>query len=106
MHDDLFWLPWRRDRHSYVYTARPDKIKALTLKNLTVSRRCTISNKLISINLLEFLVEIINYAAVTSLFNINPASCKNSYPILLNWTDNLTSKSWIKKAATKTAKGK
>ena len=84
----------------------PDKIKALTLKNLTVSRKCTFSKKLISINLLEFLVEIINYAAVTILFQSNLTPCKNNYPILLNWTDNLTSKSWIKKAATKTVKGK
>ena len=51
-------------------------------------------------------MEIINYAAVTILFQSNLTSCKNDYPILLNWTDNLTSKSWIKKAATKTVKGK
>ena len=31
---------------------------------------------------------------------------KPSFPTLLNWTDNTTSKSWIKKAATKTMKGK
>ena len=94
--ENLFWwhIEW------------PDTIKALTLKNLTVSRRCTLTDKLISINLLEFLVEIINYAAVTVLFQENPTLCKNDYPILLNWTDNQTSKAWIKKAATRTAKGK
>ena len=61
---------------------------------------------MISINLLEFLVEIINYAAITILFQIHPELCKHLFPTLLNWTDNTTSKSWIKKAATKTVKGK
>ena len=47
----------------------PERIKALTLKRLTITRKCKLSNKLISINLLEFAVEIICYAAVTYLFS-------------------------------------
>ena len=39
---------------------------------------------------------------------INNKVIKNEqqFPTLLNWTDNKTAKSWIKKAATKTEKGK
>jgi hypothetical protein len=82
----------------------PDKIKALTLKNLIVKRRCRESNKLISINLLEFAVEIINYAAATYLFN-NETNVFE-YVTLLNWTDNKSAESWVRKAATRTNKGK
>ena len=82
----------------------PEEIKALTLKNLTVTRRCKVTNKLISINLLEFVVEIINYAAVTHLFQCTPSEYE--YATLLNWTDNKTAEAWIRKAATKTNKGK
>ena len=47
---------------------RPKEIKVLTLKNLVVTRKCKNTSKLISINLLEFVVVIINYAATTYLF--------------------------------------
>ena len=44
---DLFWwhIEW------------PDTIKALTLKNITVTRRCQDTGDLVSINILEFVVE-------------------------------------------------
>ena len=56
--ENLFWwhIEW------------PDQIKSLTIKNLTVTRRCLQTNNLVSINLLEFVVDIINYAAITLLF--------------------------------------
>ena len=50
--------------------------------------RCKITNELISINLLEVLVEIINYAAVTVLFQKDPTLYRYDFPIILNWTDN------------------
>ena len=59
-----------------------------------------------SIYLLEFVVEIINYEAITFLFQNNPGLYKYTFPLLMNWTDDITSKSWIKKAASKTRKGK
>ena len=94
--DQLFW--W--------HVEWPDKIKALTLKNLKVTRRCANSKELVSINLLEFAVEIINYAAIIMMFKENPSLCSHGFPMLLNWTDNTTSKSWIRKAASKTKKEK
>ena len=56
--ENLFW--W--------HVEWPSEIKRLTLKNITVTRRCNETNELVSINLLEFVVEIINYAAVTTFF--------------------------------------
>ena len=75
-------------------------------KNLRVERRCKLSHKLVSINLVEFLTEIISYAVVTVRVLQNKKLCAQPYPILLNWTDNQTSQAWIKKAATRTPKGK
>ena len=94
--DNLFW--W--------HVEWPETIKKLTLKHLKISRRCKISKELVSINLLEFVVEIINYAAIIVFFRENPKTCSHEYPLLLNWTDNMTSKSWIRKAASRTDKGK
>ena len=56
--------------------------------------------------MLEFVTEIINYAAITTHFKNHHSSLKNKYPMLLNWTDNTTSKAWLRKAATRTQKGK
>ena len=94
--ENLFWwhIEW------------PEKIKALTLKNITITRRCSITNDLVSINLLEFVVEIINYAAISLSFKDNQSESKHKFPMLLNWTDNTTSKTWLRKAATRTEKGK
>ena len=52
------------------------------------------------------MVEIINYAAITVFFAENSSICEHEYPFLLNWTDNKTAKVWLRKAATKTEKGK
>ena len=82
----------------------PEKNKSLTLKWLKITRRCKLSKKLISINLLESFVGIISYAAVTVLFKDNPKLCSQSYILLLNLIDNKTSEAWITKVATKTVK--
>ena len=84
----------------------PEEIKSLTLKKITVTRRCSETNKLVSINLLEFVVEIINYVAITQLYKENPTLCNHSFPLLLNWTDNISAMTWLRKAATRTKKGK
>ena len=84
----------------------PNEIKALTLKNITVSRRYQETGVLVSINILEFAVEIVNYEAVTLLFKDDPALSGHEYSMLLDWTDNMTSKTWLIKAATRTKKEK
>ena len=35
-----------------------------------------------------------------------PSMCKNTFPLLLNWTDNISAKTWLRKAATRSNKGK
>jgi hypothetical protein len=84
----------------------PNEIKSLTLKNIAVSRKCNDTCQLVSINLLEFVVEIINYAAATVLFQQKLSTYEHEYPFLQNWTDNKTAKAWLRKAATRTEKGK
>ena len=37
---------------------------------------------------------------------MNPTLCTHGFPLLLNWTDNITSMTWLRKAATRTQKGK
>ena len=56
---------------------------------------------MVTINVLEFLTEIINYAAMTVYVNSHPLVAGNEFPVLLNWTDNTTAKAWIRKAALK-----
>ena len=46
------------------HTEFPPSIKYKTLKNLTVTRRCPMSQELVSINLLELLTEIFNFVAI------------------------------------------
>jgi len=64
------------------------------------------TDKLISMNLIEFVVEIINYAAITVLFRESKSLFNHPFPLLLDWTDYTASKSWIMKVATNTMKGK
>jgi hypothetical protein len=93
---NLFW--W--------HTEWSPDIQAFTLKNLIITKKCKFTNELISINLLEFVIEIINYVAVSTYFQQHtPVSC-NCFSVLLNWTDNKTAQAWIRKAATRTKKGK
>ena len=75
-------------------------------RNISISRRYKDTNQLVSINLLEFAVEIINYAAASVLFEQNLSTYEHEYPFLQNWTDNKTAKAWLRKAATRTELGK
>ena len=69
---------------------------------MSVSRKFSLTDKVISINLLEFVAETITYDVVVIFFFLDPRMCLNPYPILPIWTTNMSAKSWIKKAATKT----
>ena len=82
----------------------PENFNNVTLKRLKITRRYKLSNKSISINLLEFVVEIICYVAVTVLFRNNHKLCSQPYPLLLNLIDKETSEAWIRKVVTKTIK--
>ena len=72
--ENLFW--W--------HVEWPENIKALTLKNLLVTKKFKLTNELVSINLLEFVIKIINYAAISVLFAQQPSLCQHEFPLLLN----------------------
>ena len=54
--ENLFWwhTEWSQD------------VQTLTLKNLIITRKCKLTEESILINLLEFVIEIINYTAVST----------------------------------------
>ena len=82
----------------------PDCITSRTLKYFNI--RSKEGEKIISINLLEYAVIIINYAVVTSIIKEKKLCEKYKYQSLLNWSDNKTAISWTKKAAISTESGK
>ena len=82
----------------------PESVTSRTLKYFTV--RSKENDKLISINLLEYVVVIINYAIVTHIVNDSNICEKYKYQSLLNWSDNRTAICWSKKAAISTESGK
>ena len=66
------------------------RYKALALKRIIVLRRCKVTDKLVSINLLEFAVEIINYAVITVLLQTEAIFCNQEYLTQLNLIANMT----------------
>ena len=87
------------DLHFWWYINWPLEIQCKTVKYFTVSKQDPSSGELVSINLLEFAVVIINYAAATHALSLSPPSGDNPYPTLLNWSDNMSANSWCNKAA-------
>ena len=82
----------------------PDEIRKKTLKYFDI--RIKEKEKLISINLLEFVVVIVNYAIATEIIKEKNYCKKFKYQTLLNWSDNKTAISWTRKAAISTESGK
>ena len=76
-------------------------MKDLTLKKYTVLTRDKITDKLVSINILEFVTEITNYSTLLVALSFNIAILNTNFPVVLNWTNNSTTKCWMIKAATK-----
>ena len=57
-----------KELHFLLYVEWPQPITLLTFKSIRVERRCRLSQKLVSINRLEFLVEIVSYVAIPFRF--------------------------------------
>ena len=70
------------------------------MKYFTFNKKDPTTGNLISINLLEYDVVIINYAAASYVLSKLPPSMDNPYPVLLNWDDNMTANTWAMKSAT------
>ena len=82
----------------------PTSIQSKTLDKFVVKAK--IDEKIISINLLEYCVIIINYAIASHLLAKNLINTNQEYPLLLNWTDNMSAMPWTKKVAVSTPAGK
>lgn len=82
----------------------PEHIQKCTLLHLQDNR----SGKFISINVLEYLVIIVNYAAVTCAHLEQKENGTNDtkFPLLLNMADNTSADSWTRKMCTTSKKGK
>ena len=79
----------------------PDWIRARTMKHWKLMVKEKTTDKLISINILEFVVEIINYATLIEYIKLYPEILPHLYPVLKNWTDNMTTRSGVRKEANK-----
>ena len=65
------------------------------------------TDSLVSINLLEFTVIIIDYAIAAYILKTSHSDLTSDpHPTLLNWADNMTAISWSKKAAASNTAGK
>ena len=83
-----------------------EEIKKLTLKRLKIRLKKENSSELICINVLEFVIDIILYAAVTVHVRENPHLFPHIYVNYLNFSDNTSTVSWNKKAALRSPKAK
>ena len=92
------------DLKFYWHLLWPEEIKKKTLKYFDI--RIKEKEKLISINLLEYAVVIVNYAIVTEIAKQSDLFSKFKYQSLLNWSDNKTAIAWTRKAAISTESGK
>ena len=77
----------------------PQEIQAKTLKFFTIKAKDPSTGELISINLLEYATAIINYTDATVALQTDPSllSKDNPFPVLLNFADNESTNSWIRK---------
>ena len=87
------------------YIEWPSTIKSLTLKKTRVNRRCPhTNNKLISINLLECVADIITYDTVAISFSFDSSIFLHPYPLLFIWTDDMSAKTWLKRLSPRKTK--
>ena len=88
----------------YWYLQWPADIRNKSLKFF--QRKAYFEGEIVSINLLEYIVIIINYAVCTSIFHEKNLNNVYKYQTLLNWSDNKSAIAWTKQAAISTAGGK
>ena len=92
--DLLFW--W--------FVAWPDNVRSCTLMFRPNDEPT--SKEFVSINALEFVVIILNYAASKLAILEEPETYNSPAPILLNYADNTSAISWTKRAARSSPMGK
>ena len=92
------------DLKFYWYLHWPNSISSKTLKFF--KHKVKQDGELISINLLEYVVIIINYAISSYFYKTDNLGRTYKYQTLLNWSDNRSAISWTKHAAKSSAGGK
>ena len=92
------------DLQFYWYLTWPESIQSKTLKFF--KRKAKYNGEIISINLLEYVVIIINYAICSFIYKSKQLGHTFKYQSLLNWSDNRSAISWTKQAAISSAGGK
>ena len=88
----------------YWYMSWPMSIQTKSIKYF--KRKAKYNGEIISINLLEYIVIIINYAISTTIFQRKNLGATYPHQTLLNWSDNRSAIAWTKQAAISTAGGK
>jgi hypothetical protein len=94
-----------RDAKFWWFLQWPKEVTSKTLKEFSIRVRLDKEN-FISINLLEYATILINYAGVSQSLVLGRIVAKHSYPVTHIDSDNMSSISWTKKAATSTVKSK
>ena len=82
------------------------EIKYLALKQYIVLTRNKLTDKLVSINILEFITEIVKCSAIFVVLSHNATILNTEFLVFLNWIDNNTTNYWTQKAATKSEKSR
>lgn len=106
---------WSSDLLFWWFLEWPDDIKKRSIKYVYQFKIKDENgeDKLISINIFEFIVAILDYAAATFQYKRYlkgelklPTDIKHPYPILKNWADNTSTVKWSKDLAYKNKTGK
>ena len=88
----------------YWHLKWPESITSKSVKFF--KRKAKFNGEIVSINLLEYIVIIINYAICSYLFTTRKLNSVYKHQSLLNWSDNKSAIAWTKQAAISTAGGK
>ena len=85
----------------YWHLLWPQSIASKSLK--IFRRKAHFNGEIISINLLKYIVAIINYAICSAIFSSKKLNHVYKYQTLLNWSDNKSAIAWTKQTAISTA---
>ena len=92
---------WSTDMSFWWYIEWPPEVHKRTL----IYIRCSKTGKLISINVLEYAAELVNYAASYHYYITNPDPT-DPYPVVQLNVDNTAAESWAKKSCTTSLAGR
>ena len=92
------------DMGFYWHHSWPDSIRTKSVRFF--KRKAKFDGEIVSINLLEYMVIIINYAICSHLFVTQQLGLQYPHQTVLIWSDNKSAIAWTKQAAISSAGGK